>query len=163
LPQCSILCGKDAALTGFARFAAQDLQHKGQAIRTKGKARIPTTGACTETIAAASGPERQTMIEKVLPLSLVLAGLICAPAAAQSMGQCAQRDLVLGQLAERYGETRRGMGIAANNSVMEMFAAADTGTWTITVTMPNGMTCLVASGQGFEAMADELPAKGSPA
>lgn len=112
---------------------------------------------------AASGPERQTMFEKFLPLTLVLSALICAPAAAQSMGQCAKRDLVLGQLAERYGETRRGMGIAANNSVMEMFAAADTGTWTITVTMPDGMTCLVASGQGFEAMADELPAKGSPA
>ena len=103
------------------------------------------------------------MIVKFLPFSLVLAGLTSEPAAAQSLGQCAKRDIVLGQLAERYGETRRGLGIAANNSVMEMFAAADTGTWTITVTMPNGMTCLVASGQGFEAMADELPAKGSPA
>lgn len=103
------------------------------------------------------------MIAKFLSLSLVLTGLTAAPAAAQSMGHCAKRELVLGQLAERYGETRRGMGIAANNSVMEMFAATDTGTWTITVTMPNGMTCLVASGQGFEATADELPAKGSPA
>jgi hypothetical protein len=103
------------------------------------------------------------MIEKFFPLSLGLAGIILAPMAALAQSQCAKRDVVLLQLAERYGETRRGMGIAANNSVMEVFAAPETGTWTITVTMPDGRMCLVASGQGFETMADELPAKGKPA
>lgn len=103
------------------------------------------------------------MIAKFLSLSLGLGVLIAPPVAAQAQSTCAKRDIVMSQLSERYGETRRGMGIAANNSVMEMFAAADTGTWTITVTMPNGMTCLVASGQGFETMADQLPAKGNPA
>ena len=96
-----------------------------------------------------------------LPLGLI--ALVLVPVSALAQGPCAKRDVVLGQLAERYGETRRSMGIAANNTVMEVFAATDTGTWTITVTLPDGMTCLVASGQGFEAMADELPAKGSPA
>lgn len=103
------------------------------------------------------------MIEKFSPLSLGLAGMILAPMAAQAQSQCAKRDVVLSQLADRYGETRRGMGIAANNSVMEVFAAPETGTWTITVTLPDGRMCLVASGQGFETMADELPAKGKPA
>ncbi|MCF8485720.1 MAG: hypothetical protein K9G71_10915 [Rhodobacteraceae bacterium] len=103
------------------------------------------------------------MIEKFFPLSLGLAGMILAPMAAQAQSQCAKRDVVLSQLADRYGETRRGMGIAANNSVMEVFAAPETGTWTITVTLPDGRMCLVASGQGFETMADELPAKGKPA
>jgi len=36
--------------------------------------------------------------------------------------------------------------------VIETFASADTGTWTITVTTPNGLTCLVASGQSCEAL-----------
>lgn len=103
------------------------------------------------------------MIEKLAPLALGFAGLILTPMAAQAQGQCATRDLVLSQLVDRYGETRRGMGLAANNSVVEVFAATETGTWTITVTMPDGRMCLVASGQGFETMTEDLPAKGKPA
>ena len=53
--------------------------------------------------------------------------------------------------------------MAANNQVMELFASADTGSWTITVTLPEGTTCLVASGQNFEPITEELPAKGDPA
>ena len=65
-------------------------------------------------------------------------------------------------LATKYGETRRSIGLAANNTVMELFASP-TGSWTITVTLPEGMTCLMASGQGFETIAEERPAMGNPA
>ena len=34
---------------------------------------------------------------------------------------------------------------------------------TLTVTMPNGLTCLVAAGNNFEMTQDPLPAKGDPA
>jgi hypothetical protein len=54
------------------------------------------------------------------------------------------------------------MGIAANNMVMEVFALDVSQSWTITVTTPQGQTCLIASGQGFEAMRAPLPAKGEP-
>ncbi|MDA7966097.1 hypothetical protein [Ruegeria sp.] len=70
---------------------------------------------------------------------------------------CAPRDDVVKQLAETYGETRRGIGIARQGAVMEIYASDQTGSWTITVTMPDGMTCLVASGQSYEAMAEALP------
>lgn len=103
------------------------------------------------------------MTGKLFALSLGVAGLIFATTAAIAAPQCAQRDTVLAQLAKTYGETRRGMGLASNNSVMEVFASTSSGSWTITVTMPNGVTCLVASGQGFEAVAEDLPASGEPA
>ena len=41
--------------------------------------------------------------------------------------------------------------------LVETFASAETGTWTITVTMPTGVTCLVASGQAFETASVALP------
>lgn len=47
--------------------------------------------------------------------------------------------------------------------VMETFASGETGSWTITVTTPNGMTCLVASGQAFETLAEALPQPGDDA
>lgn len=81
-------------------------------------------------------------------------------ASAQPGRNCAPRDTVVEKLAEGYGETRQSMGLGANNSVVEVFASDETGTWTITVTTPNGVTCLVASGQSFEALAEALPEPG---
>ncbi len=54
-------------------------------------------------------------------------------------------------------------GLAANNGVVEVFASPETGTWTIIVTLPDGQTCLVASGEGYESITEPLPAKGDPA
>ncbi|MFN0113762.1 MAG: hypothetical protein ACKVPY_03705 [Paracoccaceae bacterium] len=84
--------------------------------------------------------------------------LALAAGPALAAQQCAQREQVLKVLADRYGETRRSVGVAPNAAIMEIFASDSTGTWTITVTTPNGMTCLVASGENFEAVA-EAPAK----
>lgn len=83
--------------------------------------------------------------------------------AAQNARNCAPRDSVVDRLAEGYGESRQSMGLGANNAVIEVFASDETGTWTITVTTPNGLTCLVASGQSYETLAEALPAKGNDA
>jgi hypothetical protein len=71
--------------------------------------------------------------------------------------QRAPREVVVGRLAEKYGESRQSIGIGGQGVVMETFASTESGTWTITVTMPNGMTCLMASGQSYEALAEALP------
>lgn len=82
---------------------------------------------------------------------------------AQSVRNCGPRGQVMDRLAQGYGETRQSIGLGANNSVVEVFASNDTGTWTITVTSATGVTCLVASGQSFEELAEALPAKGNDA
>ncbi len=103
------------------------------------------------------------MDRTLFALSLGLAGLILYPAPSRAAPQCAPHDVVTTSLATEFGEARRSIGLAQDNTVMELFAAADSGTWTLTVTMPNGMTCLVAAGNNFEATQDALPAKGDPA
>ena len=55
------------------------------------------------------------------------------------------------------------MGLGANNAVIEVFASDASGTWTITVTSASGLTCLVASGQAYEELAEILPAEGNDA
>lgn len=70
---------------------------------------------------------------------------------------CAPRADVVKRLSEVYGETRKGIGIAGQGAVMELFASDETGSWTITVTLPDGTTCLVASGQSYETLAEALP------
>ncbi len=94
-------------------------------------------------------------------LSLGIGGMLLASDIARGQTQCDARDRVVAFLAERFGETRRSIGIAGEGAVMEVFAADDTGTWTITLTLPDGRMCLMASGSGYEALREDLPAKGT--
>lgn len=82
--------------------------------------------------------------------------MLASPAWSQTRN-CAPRDAVTERLASAYGETRQSIGLGANNAVVETWASFETGTWTVTVTSPNGLTCLVASGQAFERVTEELP------
>jgi hypothetical protein len=95
-----------------------------------------------------------------LTLALVVTPLFATTLSAQTA--CGPRDTVVHRLAERYGETRQSMGLGTNNAVIEVFASTE-GSWTITVTNANGTTCLIASGQAFEEMAENLPAAGDDA
>ena len=98
-----------------------------------------------------------------MTLKTVAAALIAfsVPASAIAQPQCAPRAVVLERLANGFGETRQSVGLAEGNRVVEVFASADSGSWTITVTLPDGTTCLVAAGQAFEAVTEALPPQGT--
>lgn len=98
-----------------------------------------------------------------MTIGLGLMVLMAQNVAAQQTRNCAPRDTVIERLASSYGETRQSIGLGSQGSVVETFASDETGSWTITVTMPNGMTCLVASGQSFEELAEALPPAGNDA
>lgn len=85
---------------------------------------------------------------------------VAAPAVAQTLSlDCAPRDGVVAMLSNDYGEIPLAIGVAGPNAgVMELFASDSTGTWTVTLTLPDGRTCLVASGSGFTTMIGRLPA-----
>ena len=99
------------------------------------------------------------MKKTFLTLVLLGAGFVLAAQdafAQQQRRNCGDRTVVVERLAEGYGETRQSIGLGANNVVFEVFASNETGTWTITMTMPNGVTCLMASGVAFEENTDPL-------
>lgn len=102
--------------------------------------------------------------KSLLALSLGIGAMLMATqhAFAQSRN-CNERAVVLTFLSERFGETRRSIGLGPENQVVEVFASDETGSWTITVTRPDGVTCLVASGQSYEAVAEALPPAGNDA
>lgn len=96
---------------------------------------------------------------KTLAAAILAVSLMPAAADAQNRN-CGPRTKVVETLAEKYKESRRSIGLATKGRVMEIFASEETGSWTIVVTMPNGMTCLVASGQAFEAVDEALQPAG---
>jgi len=83
-------------------------------------------------------------------------GIFAALATPQSVvaqgQQCGQRAEVVALLEQTYREARQGAGLARENMVVELYASAETGTWTILVTLPNGVSCLVASGTDWEGV-----------
>ena len=89
-----------------------------------------------------------------------IAACLCNPASANS---CAPRETVVEELAAGFGESRQSIGLASQGTVVEVFAAPETGTWTITATNAHGITCLIASGHAFEAMTAAAPAPGDDA
>lgn len=100
-----------------------------------------------------------TFGKNMMALSLGLGAALLAAQAAQAAGgrNCGPHQDVVERLAGKFGENRRSIALAANNSVIEVFASDETGSWTITATAPGGPTCLIASGQAYQQLADILP------
>ena len=44
------------------------------------------------------------------------------------------------------------MGLASNGGVLEVLSSTSGSTWTILVTMPNGVSCMIAAGEGLEVV-----------
>lgn len=100
---------------------------------------------------------RRQMIANTFYATLVGAVLVLLALPAQAQGlTCGPRDAVIERLSNQFGETRRGIGLGTQNRVVEVFASDETGTWTITLTLPDGRTCLMASGQSWEERMDDL-------
>lgn len=90
-------------------------------------------------------------MRNLLTSALIFGGACLAlvtPARAQSPA-CTDRATVLEQLADRWGEAVTVQALSAAGSLVEMWANPDTGTWTLTITGPEGATCLVGHGSDY--------------
>jgi len=85
--------------------------------------------------------------------SIVVAALCFAatPALAQSAA-CSTRDEVLKRLSSEYSEAPVAMGIASNGGVVEFLSAPAGQSWTIILTLPSGLSCLIAAGESWESV-----------
>jgi hypothetical protein len=99
-----------------------------------------------------------TALAGLLALSVGSYGL---PSHAQSRN-CGERERIVDLLGSTYGEFRQSIGLAANNQVMEVFANVESGSWTITVTLPSGIACLIASGMAYEDIREAPAPMGEP-
>ena len=84
---------------------------------------------------------------------LIVCAIVFALATSSAMAQtnCGNHDDIVSKLANEYSETRVGIGLNDNGRVLELFASP-TGTWTILITPPKGLTCMVETGQSWETI-----------
>jgi len=93
--------------------------------------------------------------ERRLAPFLYLIALVAAVASQEvaaglaAPGPCDRHATVIDLLSERYGEAPVALGVTGNGSLVEVLVDAARGTWTIIVTSPEGLSCLVLSGEGW--------------
>ncbi len=103
------------------------------------------------------------MYKRILTTSVLILGMAeAAPPDAQAQMACGTRDAVVAKLGEKYGEVRRGGGLAGPTAIFEIWASEATGTWTILKTTPDGLACVMAVGDGWHDDAGEAIAAGDP-
>ena len=80
-------------------------------------------------------------------LLLFVAALPLRPVVAQEGG--IPRNKLVRLLDSRFDEAQVGLGLADNGGVIELFTSGRRSTWTIVLTMPNGLSYLVFVGEGW--------------
>lgn len=68
-------------------------------------------------------------------------------AAAQQV--CGARAKIVEILEKKYQETLTNFGIAGQKNLLEVFSSAK-GSWTIILTTPEGVTCVMAAGKDWQ-------------
>ncbi len=92
------------------------------------------------------------------PLSLFSVLLIAwtaLPAVAQGQMFCGDREKAIASLEKEYSEKPVSMGLASNGAVIEVFAS-ESGSFTIIMTHPNGVSCMIAAGENWENLPEKL-------
>ncbi|MEE3359956.1 MAG: hypothetical protein VX248_08390 [Pseudomonadota bacterium] len=84
---------------------------------------------------------------------ILSAALAISAHSAAAQPNCGDRARVIDHLQQRFGETQVAVQWHDDLSVVEVFQSAQTQTWTILRTQPNGLTCLIASGLEAESIA----------
>ena len=80
--------------------------------------------------------------------ALVAVFLFAGEAVAQTA--CAPVAEMMGVLSGKYKEVSVGTGTTTNNqNIVEVFASAS-GTFSVLVTSPNGLACLIAAGKNWQ-------------
>ncbi len=80
-------------------------------------------------------------------------------ASAKAQQICGDRAKIIDHLGSGYKEMRSGIGLAASGTVIELFTAK-TGTWTMLMTAPDGRTCVMGTGEGWEQTQRPKPVAG---
>ena len=91
-------------------------------------------------------PSSLGMIAAGSVVAFVLA--VATPLHAQSPPTCAKRHQLLAFLDKNFEEKPTAVGVTADGQLLEVLSNPS-GSWTLVVTKPGGLSCMISSGQGW--------------
>lgn len=79
-----------------------------------------------------------------------LAALLAVMASGAAADQCAPHTVLIEALRKGYGETVQTSAMSQSGRLVEVTANVITGSWSVLITAPGQLTCLVDAGGAFE-------------
>lgn len=103
------------------------------------------------------------MYKRIATASLIFGMAATAPPAFAA--NCAMRDILVKRLQTQYSESFAGGGLQASataQTLVEVWVSKETGTFTVILTSPQGISCVVAAGtdwfdKGLQAVSKGIP------
>jgi hypothetical protein len=85
------------------------------------------------------------------PVVLALAAATTvSPALANPPTACGPHPDIIKTLGDRFHETQSATALTSAGTLLEVLTARDGSTWTIIVSRPDGLSCVVAAGQNWQ-------------
>jgi hypothetical protein len=86
------------------------------------------------------------MFKRLLSTALVFGAAALAPPAPAQTVQCLQREALVEKLTTTYHEEMTGGGLQNPQQLLEVWSSDSTGSFTVFITRPDGVSCILASG-----------------
>jgi hypothetical protein len=105
-------------------------------------------------------------MNRYIPIIALALAIVWPEGGAHADGNptCGSHDEAVKQLAEKFHESSKSQAITSAGTLLEVFRTDDGSTWTIVVTTPKGLSCVVAAGKEWaDADAATPPAQPDPA
>ena len=91
------------------------------------------------------------MMKRLFTAALIFGAVAQAPPVS-AMTHCAKRDVIVDRLAEFYDESQASIGLSNSRKMIEIWTSAGAGTWTLLMTRPDGISCVIDSGTHWQEM-----------
>lgn len=98
------------------------------------------------------------MYKRILTAGLLF-GMVSTGPPALAAG-CASRDAITDKLSTAYEETLTATGLQNADALIEIWSSEKTGSFTILVTRPDGISCVVSTGQNWSTIPATAPPDG---
>ena len=91
------------------------------------------------------------MFKRLVAAALVFGTAALAPPAFAQESQCLPRDALIDKLQMKYGERLTGGGLQSPQQLLEVWSSDRSGSFTVFFTRPDGVSCVVATGQNWNS------------
>ncbi len=89
------------------------------------------------------------MYKRLFSAALVFGAAALAPPAPAQVSNCLPREMLVQNLSDNYGEILTGGGLQSAYQLLEIWSSEKTGSFTVFITRPDGLSCIMATGHNW--------------
>jgi hypothetical protein len=93
---------------------------------------------------------RTAIVRVFAALALILVLLIPLAPAARAQSACVTHAEMVEHLTQKYAEAQIAIAFTGNGQLIEVFTTGDGATWTIVITTPQGLSCILIAGETWD-------------